>query len=190
MDSKYILISIYLIFISAITDFATYGISTAIFSGEYNTQSVFGNTKNALTIAQILGYLVGKFIGMRIFARIHKEHRIYYLMLIYVLATIPLIIFGVLPPVGQVIMFFLSSIPMVLFWGFLVFYIEGRNSTVIIIMIVYMALIMASGVAKTIGTLIMNGGISENWMPAICASVSTIICAVFSYLLYLSPSTN
>ncbi len=167
--------------------FCTYMITTAIFAGTYNTSGTFGNTKTALTVAQLLGFVIGKLLGAFLLGRVKKQDRFSLLTLIFILSTVPMIIFGLLPIDGQVVMMFLSSIPFILSWGFIVFYVEGRHATTLIVMFVYMALIMASGIAKTVATLILNAGVSDSWMPAVCSSMGMVLCILFSYMLSLAP---
>jgi hypothetical protein len=188
MSTKKLLITIYVIIVASLSYFFTYGISSALFAGDFATTSVFGNTKDAITIAQIIGFVIGKIIGATMLHNIKKSHRFILFMIVTSMSAIPLVIFGFLPAVGQVCMMLISGMFLVLIWGFLVFYIEGRYATDIIIMVIYMALIMASGISKTLATVLMrNEGISENFMPAICATIGCTGTILFMYLLSIAP---
>lgn len=67
--------TLYIIITSSICYFCTYLISTSIFAGTYYSNSIFGNTKTAFTIAQLLGYVIGKLIGALFLARVNKLSR-------------------------------------------------------------------------------------------------------------------
>jgi hypothetical protein len=186
-QSSIIKTTVYLSIIAPICYFCTYFITTSLFAGSYNKNTIFGNMKDALTMSQLLGYVVGKFLGAVLLAKIKKENRLKIMLTIFVLSAVPLIIFGFLPPDGQVIAIFVGSIPFILSWGFVVFYVEGRRGTTLIVMIIYLALIMASGVSKTVAAKLLENGVSEDWMPAVCSSGGMILCLLFSYLLATAP---
>lgn len=135
----------------------------------------------------MMGYIVGKFIAALFLSSVDKNKRLGYLFLVLLLANIPLIFFGFVPTATQVIMIFWSAIPSTYIWGFIVFYVEGRRSTELIVMIIYMLLIMASGISKTLATSMMNAGVSENWMPYYCGLVGLVGCIIFTLLLNLAP---
>jgi len=179
--------TIYLIVTSFILYANLFGIISPVFSVVYNTQSVFGETTNALTLARILGSISGKLLGIYILPQIKKEKRMYWLMLFHILTTIPIIIFGTGHPIVQIVMIYISNVFAVLVWGPLLSYIEGRKYTDLIVIFLYLSFIVGTGVVKTIGASLLNAGVDINWMPSICASVSLVICIISLYFLDLSP---
>jgi MFS family permease len=175
--------NILLIITACIIEFALYGIFNSVFAGTYDTNSIFGETRPALAFSQTLGLTVGKLIAFMWLSRTNFQNKISYITIVYFCSIIPFIIFGFFPGTVQVFMIFISGVFTSFMWGFLICYIEGRLITDLAILFVYFAIISALGVSKTVGALIINSGISENFMPIIVSSVSFVIATIFSYLL-------
>jgi hypothetical protein len=161
---------------------STYLISTSVFAGKYDTYSFLGKTKDLLSISQIVGYFVGKIIGLKIFELLGDSYRLPGAIITYVLATVPYILFSFSSPVGQIISIFLSGIFLSLTWGFIIFYIEGEYGSEIIIMFIYMGLIASSGISKTVGAYFI-GLVTENIMPLVCASIGLVLAIIFTVVL-------
>jgi len=172
--------------------FAIYGISVSLFAATFEGITVFGSLqlKVAFTIAQMLGYAVSKVIATFVIPTIRREQRCLALVGLAVLGEIPLVFFGMLPPIGQVIMVFLSGMPMAWLWGIMVMYLEGRRTSEVLLMGLYLSVMVASGVAKSVAAAVMDAGISENWMPAICGSVSALLFILFIVLLDTIPDPS
>jgi hypothetical protein len=167
-------------FLSSITYFFTYGISSSIFAGKYNRYSIFGNMKDAITIAQIIGYTIGKIVIYYNISKIKKECRFKFSILTIICSTIPLIIFGLLPDDSAIVMILLSSIFISFAWGSIIFYVEGKSNNELIYMLIYFGVISGSGVAKTFGDYLINKNINEKWIPAICG-----VCGMNGYIIFL-----
>jgi hypothetical protein len=180
----------YIIITSSLTYFFTYFISASLFACKYDTVSYFGRTKDAITIAQIIGYWVGRFFGAWFLSSIKKKDRLLFGILTIFSSVIPYIFFGFLPPLGQVFMIFFTGIPLSCIWGFVIFYVEKRYAIEIIIMFIYMFLLSGSGISKTIAVIIMKYGVNENWIPLICGLFGAIMTSTFLMLLSKSPNED
>jgi len=69
-------------------------------------------------------------------------------------------------------------------------YLEGRRTSEVLLMGLYLSVMVASGVAKSIAAAVMNAGISENWMPAVCGSFSAVLFIIFIVLLDTIPDPS
>jgi len=172
--------------------FSIYGISVSLFAATFEGKTVFGSLqlKVAFTISQMLGYAVSKIIATFVIPTIRRNQRCLALVVLAVLGELPLLFFGILPPAGQVIMVFISAMPMAWLWGIMVMYLEGRRTSEVLLMGLYLSVMVASGVAKSIASAVMKAGISENWMPAVCGSFSAVLFIVFIVLLDTIPDPS
>jgi hypothetical protein len=187
-NSSNVLTTIYIIITATLAYIFMFFISSAVYAGKFDTYSIFGKTKNVIAISQNIGYIFGNIIGYFIVPKLNKDTRLKNFISTYFFAALPMLLFGTRIPVIQIIAMFLSGIFTIWIWGHIIYYIEGRHATGIIILIVYAGIIVGSGVAKSVGTIFLNNGISEDWMPAICSLIGIIGCTLFGYLLSKSPS--
>jgi Family of unknown function (DUF5690) len=124
--------------------------------------------KIALVIAQVLGYALSKFIGIKIIAELDRSKRALAILVLIGLSWLALVLFAVLPAPWNVAALFLNGLPLGLIWGLVFSYLEGRKSSEALGAILCVSFIISSGAVKTIGTLFMHqGGISAFWMPAV-----------------------
>jgi Family of unknown function (DUF5690) len=123
--------------------------------------------KIALVIAQVLGYALSKFIGIKIISELDRSKRGLAILFLIGLSWLALVLFAVLPAPWSVAALFLNGLPLGLIWGLVFSYLEGRKSSEALSAILCVSFIVSSGAVKTIGTLFMDqGGVSAFWMPA------------------------
>lgn len=184
--------TVYTIFAAFAAYFSIYGICSSLFAGTFDGVKVFGGLelKVAFSISQMLGYGLSKVAGAIIIPTIKRHVRCPLLILLVILAELPLVFFGFLPPVGQVIMVFLSGVPMAWMWGIMVMYLEGRKTSEFLLMGLYLSVMVASGVAKSIALAVLRAGISEAWMPALCGAVSAVAFIIFIVMLDAIPDPS
>ncbi|AYV77910.1 MAG: hypothetical protein Edafosvirus2_89 [Edafosvirus sp.] len=182
--------AIYLAVISSMTYFCQYFISTSMFAGAFTTNSILGTTKNALVISQSLSYIMGYIIGFFVLTKIDKENIFKYFIITIFGSFIPMLLFLTSSPLLQIIGTYISGIFITNIWGFIIFYVEGRYASSIIVMIIYMLLIIAGGFAKSMGTLMLSNDINENLMTVYCSIIGLVGCLFFAYLLNESPERS
>jgi hypothetical protein len=78
-------------------------------------------------LAQLFGYLVSKFIGIKLVSEAVNKNRFVALLLLVGLSEGGLVLVGLLPPDWAVVGFFLNGLPLGLVWGLVVSYIEVRK---------------------------------------------------------------
>jgi MFS family permease len=144
--------------------------------------------KTAILIAQVLGYAVSKFIGIKVISEITAQKRVTCFIGLVVWAQIMLVLFAILPPSLKIIALFANGLPLGLVWGLVFSYLEGRRVTEALGAILCTSLIFGSGVVQTIGRwLLVDVGISEMWMPAVCGALFLPLAIICIALLAQTP---
>lgn len=82
---------------------------------------------------------MSKMAGAIIIPTIKRDRRWRTLLTLAILAVLPLILFGILPATGQVVMVFMMSVPMAWMWGIMVMYLEGRRTSEFLLMGLYLS---------------------------------------------------
>ena len=123
--------------------------------------------KTALVISQIVGYTLSKYIGIKVCSEIKPYRRCLALILLILWAELAWVLFGLVPSNLKVAAAFLNGIPLGMVWGMVVWYLEGRRTSELLLAGLSCSYIVASGVVKDVGRAIMTAGVSEQWMPAV-----------------------
>ncbi len=152
------------------TYFCMYAFRKPFLAAKFEGQSFFGTDvelKTALVISQIIGYALSKYIGIKVCSEIQRGQRALFLVVLILAAEISLILYGAVPDQWKFLAIFLNGVPLGMVWGLVVWYLEGRRLSEILLAGLSCSFILASGVVKNIGQwLIFDHGISEGWMPA------------------------
>lgn len=156
----------------------TYGFRKGFAANTYDHQSFFGvDYKILLVIAQIFGYALSKFIGIRFIAEVRPHRRVISLIGLITIAWLSLLIFAILPAPWGIICLFINGIPLGLIWGLIYSYLEGRKSTELMGAILCTSFIFSAGFIKSIGQFILQTlGVSANWMPFLVGAVFSSPC--------------
>ncbi|MBC6997849.1 DUF5690 family protein [Cytophaga sp. FL35] len=144
--------------------------------------------KIVLIISQVLGYMLSKFIGIKMISELQPKSRLPYLLIMIILAELSLVGFGLLPNPYNILFMFLNGLSLGMIWGVVFSYLEGRKFTEILGVILCSSFIVSSGVVKSVGLLVMeNFNISQFAMPAVTGAIFLLPFAGFSYMLDRIP---
>lgn len=122
--------------------------------------------KIAVVIAQVAGYALSKFIGIRFVSSLRPEQRGRALLLLTGIAAFSLLGFAVSPPFWGLFWMFLNGLPLGMAWGLVFGYLEGRRVTEALAALLCINFIVSSGFVKTVGKyLLVTWQVSEFWMP-------------------------
>ena len=144
--------------------------------------------KILLVIAQVLGYALSKFVGIKVISELKPNKRLLYLISLIVLAEISLLLFAWVPAPYNIPFMFLNGFPLGMIWGIVFSYIEGRRFTDILGVVLSASFIVSSGVVKSVGLFVMNSwGVSEFWMPSVTGALFFVPLLICSYLLQRVP---
>lgn len=141
-----------------------------------------------LVIAQIVGYTLSKFYGIRFIAEVKGTKRGITILVLVGIAWLALLGFALVPAPYNIIFLFINGFPLGLIWGLVFGYLEGRRSTEFMAAVLSISLIFGSGFVKTVGqTLIHVYHVSEYNMPFLTGALFAIPLMLFVFILELIP---
>ncbi len=144
--------------------------------------------KVVLVISQVLGYMLGKFLGIRFIATVLPQKRAKMIIILIILAWIALFFFAIIPPPYNFICMFFNGLPLAMIWGLVFSYLEGRKVTELLGAVLTTSLIFASGFVKTIGKwLMVDCNINEWWMPFFAGAIFIIPLFISTWVLNQTP---
>ena len=170
--------------------FSMYAFRKPFNNGTYSGLYLWGiDYKVILIIFKVLGYMISKFIGIKIISELKPSHRIKLIIGLILFSEIALYFFGLVPyPYNFVFMFF-SSLPLGMVWGVVFSFLEGRRLTEMLSFGLCFSLIIASGVLKTIYFEVQAiFPISEFWMPFAIGLIFLPVFWFFVWMLSVIPA--
>ncbi|MFD2526790.1 DUF5690 family protein [Flavihumibacter stibioxidans] len=171
------------------TYFCMYGFRKSISAATFDGVLVFGiSLKSALVIAQVLGYMTSKFIGIKFISEINKAHRARYILLLIGGAHLSLLLMALVPLPFNVFFLFTNGMCLGLIWGLVFSFIEGRKYTDLIALILSINFIFSSGAVKSIGRItIESWNVPELYMPFVTGCLFLPLLFLSVYLLKKIP---
>jgi Family of unknown function (DUF5690) len=146
--------------------------------------------KTILVSSQVLGYMLSKFVGIRVIAEMPAARRGVGILVLIGIAEVALVLFGLVPRPWNILCLFLNGLPLGMVFGLVLGFLEGRRETEALTSGLCVSFIVASGVTKSLGTWLLGEGISEEWMPAVAGGLFVIPLIVFVGLLTRLPPPN
>ncbi|CAM2981003.1 DUF5690 family protein [Flavobacterium frigoris] len=147
--------------------------------------------KILLIIAQVIGYVLSKFIGIKVISELKTNQRVYYLLGLIGIAEIALVLFAIVPKPYNIFFMFMNGLPLGMIWGIIFSYLEGRRFTEILGVALSTSFIVSSGVVKSAGYFVMHTwGFSAFWMPAITGLLFVIPLLFFTWMLERIPKPS
>ncbi len=155
------------------TYFCMYAFRKPLTAGTFEGQEVFGvGLKTALIVSQLAGYMLSKFIGIRVVSELRSEHRAAGILTLILTAELALVGFAYAPLPWKLPLIFLNGLPLGMVFGLVLAYLEGRQQTEALSAALCASFIMSSGVVKSTGRwLIESQGISEFEMPMLTGAI-------------------
>lgn len=171
--------------------FCMYAFRKPFNAGTYEGFHLFGmDYKAVLIIAQVLGYMFSKFIGIQIISGLKPENRQRLIIGLILFAETSLILFGMVrPPYNFALMFF-NGLPLGMVWGIVFSYLEGRRFTEVLGMGLSISLIVSSGILKTVYFSVHGWfpSLSEFWLPGVIGLIFLPAFLFFVWMLYQIPN--
>ena len=144
--------------------------------------------KVAVTIVLILGYVVSKFMGIKLISELRREERLRFILMSVVMAELSLVFFGLLSAPYNIAAMFLNGLSLGCMWGIIFSFIEGRRMTDVLASLLGVSMVISSGTAKSVGLYVMDiWQVSEFWMPALIGAVALPLLALLGYALNRLP---
>ncbi|HVW13832.1 MAG TPA: DUF5690 family protein [Mucilaginibacter sp.] len=141
-----------------------------------------------LVIAQIIGYTMSKFYGIKFISELKPNQRAKNILLLVGIAWLALLLFAIVPAPYNIVFLFINGFPLGLIWGLIFGYLEGRKSTEFMAAVLSISLIFASGFVKTIARILMSSfHVNEFNMPFVTGALFVIPLVLFVFVLELMP---
>ncbi len=166
-----------------------YGFRKPFTAASYDNIRLWGiSYKVVLVIAQVLGYMLSKFYGIRFIAGMDPSKRAGFIIKLILTAWVSLLLFGLVPAPYNFIFMFINGLPLGMVWGLVFGFLEGRRTTELMGAVLSTSFIFASGLAKTVGkSMLIYAGISETWMPFVAGAVFIGPLLLSTWLLNQTP---
>jgi len=184
------LISVSIAVICFLTYASVYAFRKPFTIGLYlDEPKIFGvDYKNILVIAQVLGYTISKFYGIKFIAELNKVGRGWSILILIILSFIPLLLFPLFKSPWNIVFLFLNGLPLGVLWGLIFSFVEGRKTSDFIGATMAVSFIVSSGFVKTVAKWIqLTYHIQENWIPFYTGLVFLIPVIILVYLLEKIP---
>jgi Family of unknown function (DUF5690) len=173
--------------------FSIYAFRKPFTSATYSDYSLFASFvtdagdaipfKQAAVTAQMMGYMVAKFLGIRILSELPHEKRATRFLNLIILSWGTWIAFALIPPPWNISFVFLNGLSQGMMFGLVLAFLEGRRMTELLVAGLCASFIVADGVVKSLGTVLLNRGISEFWMPATAGLIFLPLALFFVWML-------
>jgi hypothetical protein len=166
-----------------------YGFRKPFTAASYDGIRFFGiSYKVVLVIAQVLGYMLSKFYGIRFIAGMDPAKRAGFIIKLILTAWISLLLFGLVPAPYNFVFMFINGLPLGMVWGLVFGFVEGRRTTELMGAVLATSFVFASGLAKTVGKgLMLYAHVSETWMPFVAGAVFVGPLLLSTWLLNQTP---
>ena len=192
LANSQIFLSIYASFFIFLVYTIMYAYRKPFSAGIYEGDTIWGvDAKILFILAQIFGYAISKFVGIRFLPTIDSTKRKYYIIGGLFVSWISLLGFAILPDKYKLISLFINGFPLGMIWGLVFSYLEGRRISEILNVGLSVCFIISSGIVKTFGVYIMElFTISEYWMPFVVGALCFPILLISVYFLDIIPKPS
>lgn len=123
--------------------------------------------KVVLVTSQTLGYMLSKFIGIKVISEMPPERRAMGILALIAVAEVALVLFGLTPRPWNAACLFLNGLPLGMVFGLVLGFLEGRRATEALAAGLCVSFILADDVVKGVGAWLLNLHVPEMWMPAV-----------------------
>ena len=137
-----------------------YALRKPFTAATFDGMELFGmDYKIATSIIQIFGYMVSKFIGIKLISELKREGRLKFILVSILVAELSLVLFGCLPRPFNVLALFFNGLSLGCMWGVIFSFLEGRRVTDLLASLFGLSIAVSSGTAKSIGLLPLLAGL-------------------------------
>lgn len=125
-----------------------------------------------LILAQLIGYTISKYLGIKFIAELEAFNRVKFLFFLMGFALLTLFLFGITGYPYNFLFMLLNGLPLGMIWGVVFSFLEGRRTTELLGAIMASSFIISSGLVKSTGSwLLLTGITGEMWMPFLTAVI-------------------
>ncbi len=153
--------------------------------------SLFGadfEFKAVALIAQLLGYMCSKFLGIKFASEASLAQRVPIVLGLIAFAELMLVFFALLPRPWNLVALFFNGLPLGMVWSMLFGILEGRRVTEFLGLGLSVSVVFASGWTKGAGLwTIEQWNIPHFWMPAVTGLLFVPLLLLSLGMLYHVP---
>jgi hypothetical protein len=173
------------------TYFCMYAFRKPFTAGTWSDLSLWGvGYKTVLVTAQVLGYTLAKFIGIKVVAEVKPQRRVVLLLGLVGGAEVALLLFGLTPAPVNFVWLFGNGLLLGMVFGLVLGFLEGRRHTEALTAGLCASFIVADGVTKSAGAFLLAEGVSESWMPFTAGLLFVPPLLVFVWMLARIPAPS
>jgi len=166
------------------TYFCMYGFRRPYTAATYSNVSFWGiDYKFLLVIAQTIGYVSAKWLGIKIVAEVKPANRIKLLLGLILFAELMLLLFAIVPRPWNIPCLLLNGLSLGIVFGLVLGFLEGRRHSEALIAGLCASFIVSDGVSKSIGKFLLDQQVTENWMPFFAGLLFLIPTLLFASML-------
>jgi MFS family permease len=141
-----------------------------------------------LIIAQVIGYMLSKFYGIKFISELKRLGRWKTSAVLIGAAWLSLLLFALLPPLMGILCFLVNGFVLGFMWGIVFSYVEGRKATDFIGSAMAVSFIFAGGFTRSVAKwLLVEWNVTEKWMPFLTGLIFALPLVLFIYLLEKIP---
>jgi len=172
-----------------ITYCSMYAFRKPFTAAAYDSESLWGiDLKIVLITAQAIGYMLSKFIGIKVVSELPPARRVLTICLLMSIAGVSLLLFGLSAPPYRVIWIFLNGLPLGMMWGVVFSFLEGRKNTELLGAGMSASFIVSSGLVKSVGRHLLDSWqVAPYWMPLLTALLFVPLLALGVWMLTRIP---
>jgi hypothetical protein len=170
------------------TYFCMYAFRKPFTAAGYQGVVVWGMSyKTVLVTAQVLGYTLSKFLGIKIVAEVQPHRRAALLLGLIAAALVALLLFALTPAPYNLVWLFCNGVPLGIVFGLVLGFLEGRLQTEALAAGLCCSFVVADGVTKSAGAALLQAGVSESWMPFLAGLLFVPPLVFFTWMLTRVP---
>jgi hypothetical protein len=167
-----------------------YGFRKPFTAGSYRGDGSDLQMKSVLVTAQVLGYSLSKLLGIKVVSGMQPQHRARAILLLIAFAHLSLLAFAFIPAPWNAACMFLNGLPLGMVYGLVLGFLEGRRLTELFVAGQCASFILADGVTKSVGSLLLQAGVPEPWMPFLAGIAFAMPLVVFVWMLRRIPAPS
>ncbi|MCC9658083.1 DUF5690 family protein [Rhodopirellula sp. JC737] len=181
--------SVYCILAAFGTYFCMYAFRKPFTAATYEGMVAFGfGYKTVLITAQVAGYTLSKFVGIKVVAEMRARDRAVCILLLIAIAEIALLGFASTPAPWNFVWLFVNGLPLGMVFGLVLGFLEGRAVTEALSAGLCASFILSSGFVKSVGrTLLAEHQVDVFWMPFLTGMLFVIPLCIFVWMLAQIP---
>lgn len=173
------------------TYFCMYAFRKPFTAAAYADTTLWGiGFKTILVTAQVLGYTISKFVGIKVVAEMPPARRAACLVGLIGVAECALLLFALTPAPLNCLWLFVNGLPLGIVFGLVLGFLEGRRQTEALAAGLCVSFIVADGVTKSVGASFLAAGVSEYWMPFVSGLAFLLPLVLFAWMLTRIPAPS